>query len=664
MANAYKTPGVYTEEIAKLPPSIAEVETAIPAFIGYTEKAEKNGESFTGRALAIESSKEYDAYFGLGPPTAFEVTLDSTDRVSAVKATVPYHLADAMKLFFDNGGGRCHIISVDSYEANGAVDLDALKMGLLAIEKEDEPTLIVCPDAVLLDDNGLYDFQKLALAQCARLGDRFLICDTKPSNEATFTASIQEFRNNIGISELKYGAAYVPYLQSSIPRTVRFRDVALRRDGGASVPLESLTSDTAILQLIQDLKNAKAGADAIAKIVRPKTEGILTPPNKTLEDEYKSLLDAYAAAATDPAKTSAIKAVYGFTLEVLSALREAAPSATQTKAFLLRDDIASLAETTGMKAAFRTLGIHSKAFGGGVVADELMSQGTGTPLSKVLEFFGISTGDYNGLTDPDITPFYADPATDAAAMNAAARQAVFVAMAPVLKFFNAVASAGAAYEKTFDDGLEAAFGLYKQIKTAIAASSSILPPSAAVAGIYARVDNRRGVWKAPANESLNSILGPVVRITAEQQASLNVDSVAGKSVNAIRYFTGKGTLVWGARTLAGNDNEWRYVPVRRFFNFVEESCKKATEPFVFESNDANTWVKIQGMLEGFLRELWSRGALQGRKVEHAFFVSVGLGKTMTALDILEGRMIVEIGLAVVRPAEFIILRFSHKLAES
>jgi uncharacterized protein len=73
-----------------------------------------------------------------------------------------------------------------------------------------------------------------------------------------------------------------------------------------------------------------------------------------------------------------------------------------------------------------------------------------------------------------------------------------------------------------------------------------------------------------------------------------------KSVNAIRYFTGKGTLVFGARTLAGNDNEWRYVPVRRFFNMVEESCKKSTEPFVFEPNDANTWVKIQGMIENFL----------------------------------------------------------------
>jgi hypothetical protein len=145
---------------------------------------------------------------------------------------------------------------------------------------------------------------------------------------------------------------------------------------------------------------------------------------------------------------------------------------------------------------------------------------------------------------------------------------------------------------------------------------------------------------------------------------MNIDPDSGKSVNALRAFTGKGTLVWGARTLAGNDNEWRYVNVRRFFNFVEESAKKATGQFVFEPNDANTWVRVQAMIENFLTTLWRQGALQGVKPEHAFYVAVGLGKTMTALDILEGRMIVEIGLAVVRPAEFIILKFSHMMAQS
>lgn len=191
-----------------------------------------------------------------------------------------------------------------------------------------------------------------------------------------------------------------------------------------------------------------------------------------------------------------------------------------------------------------------------------------------------------------------------------------------------------------------------------------MPPSAAMAGIYAATDNSRGVWKAPANVSVNAVLKPTFEFTNVEQDVMNVDPTAGKSVNAIRAFPGKGTLVWGARTLAGNDNEWRYVNVRRLFNFVEESVKKATEQFVFEPNDANTWVRVQAMIENFLNTLWRQGALQGVKPEHAFYVAVGLGKTMTPLDILEGRMIVEIGMAAVRPAEFIILRFSHKMAES
>jgi phage tail sheath protein FI len=205
--------------------------------------------------------------------------------------------------------------------------------------------------------------------------------------------------------------------------------------------------------------------------------------------------------------------------------------------------------------------------------------------------------------------------------------------------------------------------LYHEIKNTIAAMPLVLPPSSAIAGIYATVDSTRGVWKAPANVSLRFVRRPMVAVDDASQENLNVHTT-GKSVNAIRSFSGKGVLVWGARTLAGNDNEWRYVSVRRFFNMVEESTKKATEPFVFEPNDANTWIKVRAMIENFLILQWRAGALAGAKPEHAFYVSVGLGQTMTAQDILEGRMIVEIGMAVVRPAEFIVLRFSHKMQES
>jgi hypothetical protein len=206
--------------------------------------------------------------------------------------------------------------------------------------------------------------------------------------------------------------------------------------------------------------------------------------------------------------------------------------------------------------------------------------------------------------------------------------------------------------------------LYSAIQSELRLFPVNIPPSGLMAGIYARIDASRGVWKAPANALVRSASGLTFKVTDEIQEDLNVDATGGKSINAIRAFTGRGILVWGTRTLDGNSNEWRYIPVRRFFNMVEESTKKATAHFVFEPNDANTWVKMRAMVENFLLLQWRAGALQGIKPEHAFYVKVGLGQTMTALDILEGRMIVEIGMAVVRPAEFIILKFSHKRPES
>ena len=203
-----------------------------------------------------------------------------------------------------------------------------------------------------------------------------------------------------------------------------------------------------------------------------------------------------------------------------------------------------------------------------------------------------------------------------------------------------------------------------QIKQTLANTGMVLPPSAAMAGVYAHTDNTRGVWKAPANVAVTNVIAPTVKINDDDQQSLNVDVTAGRSINAIRAFTGKGTLVWGARTLAGNDNEWRYINVRRLFIEIEESVKLSTYWAVFEPNDANTWTKVRAMIENYLLLKWKDGALAGAKPADAFYVFCGLGTTMTAQDILEGRLIVQIGLAAVRPAEFIVLQFFHKLQVS
>lgn len=202
---------------------------------------------------------------------------------------------------------------------------------------------------------------------------------------------------------------------------------------------------------------------------------------------------------------------------------------------------------------------------------------------------------------------------------------------------------------------------YDRIYNKYADMASVVPPSGAIAGVMAATDYNKGVWMAPANVSLRSVSGLTQLINNNDQDDLNIPGDGGgKSINAIRAFAGKGFMVWGARTLNGLSNEWRYIPVRRFFNYVEESVQKSTSWAVFSPNDANTWIKIKCQIENFLTNLWRGGALFGTKPEDAFFVKVGLGITMTEDDINNGKLIVEIGLAAIRPAEFIILRFSHK----
>jgi phage tail sheath protein FI len=149
-----------------------------------------------------------------------------------------------------------------------------------------------------------------------------------------------------------------------------------------------------------------------------------------------------------------------------------------------------------------------------------------------------------------------------------------------------------------------------------------------------------------------------------QLSELNVDDQAGLSVNAIRNFTGKGTLVFGARTLAGNDNNYRYVSVRRFLIMLEQSVKNTLQQFVFEPNDANTWTKVRSLTENFCYTLWRAGALQGAKAEQAFNIQCGLGTTMTAQDILNGFLRLSISVAVDHPAEFIVIQVQQQLAVS
>ncbi|PIQ50087.1 MAG: phage tail protein [Cytophagales bacterium CG12_big_fil_rev_8_21_14_0_65_40_12] len=205
---------------------------------------------------------------------------------------------------------------------------------------------------------------------------------------------------------------------------------------------------------------------------------------------------------------------------------------------------------------------------------------------------------------------------------------------------------------------------YKQLMGIVQQQINILPPSGAMAGIYTRIDNTLGVWNAPANVSPVGVSGLTLKINNSMQAGLNLDAVSGKSINAFRFFIGRGVLVWGARTLDGNSQDWRYINVRRTVTMIEQSIKLAIRAYVFAPNDANTWVAVKGMVENFLTNVWKEGALQGAKPADAFSVAIGLGVTMTAQDILDGIMRVSVNLAVTHPAEFIIIQVEQEMAKS
>ena len=203
---------------------------------------------------------------------------------------------------------------------------------------------------------------------------------------------------------------------------------------------------------------------------------------------------------------------------------------------------------------------------------------------------------------------------------------------------------------------------YYNIMEAIRKVLNLLPASSAMAGIYCAVDNTRGVWKAPCNLPLKGVEAPHIFISDLQQLFMNIDAAAGKSVNAIRAFPGLGTLAWGARTLDGNSGDWRYISVRRTLMMIEESVKIYMRTMIFEPNTSPTWNTIQIMIDDFLINLWRLGALAGSKPQEAFNVQIGLGTTMTAQDILNKTLKVQIGVAVVRPSEFIIVSISQAQA--
>lgn len=214
-----------------------------------------------------------------------------------------------------------------------------------------------------------------------------------------------------------------------------------------------------------------------------------------------------------------------------------------------------------------------------------------------------------------------------------------------------------AHRDMFDSDYAAMYHPWLQVYDPLDKKNIAIPPSGAMMGIYARSDSSRGVHKAPANEVVRSCVGLDCQFNKGEQDILNP-----KGVNLIRSFPGQGIRVWGARTISSNSS-WRYINVRRLFIFLEESIKANTSWAVFEPNDTALWIRVQRTISVFLTNMWRTGSLAGTSPEEAFFVNIGRD-TMSQDDIDNGRLVCVIGVAPVKPAEFVIFRITQKTSDS
>ena len=578
----YKTPGVYIKEKNAFGTSVVEAETAIPAFIGLTEKALNGNDDLTNVPWKISSMNEFIQYFGGGPKLEISVKIEKKEKTEeekeyslSVNGENSYPLYQQMQLFFANGGGTCYVVSVKKGTSNKLTS-QMVDDALEALKKEREVTLIVVPEAVA-SDGECANIQQSMMKHCGEMGNRFAILDV-PMGDTTspLDKRIENFQDTV-TNYFSYGAAYFPWLNTTV-----LSDRDLTGD--------MIEWDDSVWNYAGHWETIDPAMAAILKSFSSKTEVL-----ELKDEEGKKEIEVPIL------KDGNLKYTFKFS------------DYSEVKDFTENDLILNIGKD------------------GKKVDDEKDIKITGKIVNlqqaKVKGDDGKET-----VTAVTLTVVWCskENLTDKEHLHSA---------------------------------LYSGSPLYKQAIKRVLKQQNLLPPSAAMAGIYTMVDHSRGVWKAPANVSLNYVDSPAEDLDDDEQANLNAP-MTGKAVNVIRTFRGEGVKVWGARTLDGNSLDWRYINVRRTLLFLEESVKNAARAYVFEPNDAGTWINMKCMIENFLRSVWKRGGLAGATPEEAFEVHVGLGDTMTADDILEGIMRITVLVAVTHPAEFIEITFQQQMQKS
>ncbi len=648
----YQTPGVYVEEIASIGSQSVPNVPFRGTFIGYTERATgSKGEDLHLKPTLVRSFMEYQEWFG-GPDLVakWSVTLNASNQVQGMEVTggTRFFMYNAVRLYFLNGGGPAYIVSVgktaDAQGNRSSIELEnaqagtGLKPGLESLATLEDGLLLAIPESVFLDFSEYQTLMDLALGFAAEKHAHFVLLDSLQGTSSDATAASTVIRNHTGTENLSFGAAYHPWVLTagSFHPPVSSLEIV----GGA--PLSSLANgDAALLALTTVWEDAQSNLNSFTGNTLYGTHLV----------DLHAGLESYQTAVTSATST----ANWNRSVKVLNYFVAMANQlvALQALSGPLKQQADQMEQSTTMQSLVQTIA--------GLVEESSSNASiSASPTSLNTAFDGSDwLGGQNRSGFAVATPFAGSSPQDYATF-------ITTELGPsqIQQLFNAIDilwHSAQNMEKAASEGLYQDHPAFGQIAMRSAEIALGLPASAAVAGQYIRTQNEAGVWKAPAGMALTGVARPMARISDTGQAGMNIDASSGKSINAIRSFSGKGTLIWGGRTLDGNSNDWRYVNVRRLFSQVESDLKVALGSFVFEPNDANTWANVRAMVSNYLTELWKEGGLTGSKPEEAFFVQIGLGSSMSENDVLNGRMIIQIGMAAVRPAEFIILKMSQTM---
>ncbi len=679
---AMKTPGVYIVEKNAFPNSVVEVATAVPAFIGYTEKASNGGTPLKGKPWRIASMAEYQRYFGGAAKPVFTIKRVAAPEATAAPAPpppagtpapapapAPAPTLDELKKKVDDSevGKKLVVLTAELVSAKAAAAAAAADDALKTKATEAQVKVDVATKAVADSP------ESLALNNAKRAAE--VAAGKATLKAALATASVpavpvlpdmEHAREQW--ADFKLGETKTYLLQRAAGKDGgRFlMHQAMRhffQNGGGPCYIVSVGAydDADGISAGGEDKGLIGGIKPLLKEQEPTM--VLTPdavllPKAECVDVQTAVLKH---CGLDMRSRVAILDVWGGDQD-----RQYPPGSCIDK---FRDDIGI--NFLDFAAAYYPW-LHTSLVQTGDVSYSAISNldDLKAILLDELDLAAPAAGDLKAnerkkaLDDLTKTaPQWKDQLT--ATINASTRMTPDQQAAALKRLEDPeLADADSKpYRDQLHKMLMTISTLYPKVMEEIRLQMNLMPPSAAMAGLYTMVDNTRGVWKAPANVSVAGVIKPAVEISHADQEDLNV-TTQGKSINAIRSFIGEGALVWGARTLDGNSLDWRYISVRRTMIMLEESCRLAAKAMVFEPNVGNTWVTIKSMISNFLVGIWKRGGLAGAVPDDAFSVHVGLGETMSPEDILEGILRVTVLVAISRPAEFIEITFQQQMQKS